>query len=36
VNVTILNERGEKIYSDAPPDGELKQIEHRGEGEEAA
>jgi hypothetical protein len=31
VNVTILNERGEKIYSDAPPDSELKQIEHHDE-----
>lgn len=35
VNVTILNERGEKIYSDVPADSELKQIEHHGEDEAA-
>ena len=35
VNVTILNERGDKVYSDVPPDDELKQIEHHGD-EEAA
>jgi hypothetical protein len=28
VNVTILNEKGEVEYTDAPEDDELKQIEH--------
>jgi hypothetical protein len=35
VNVTILNERGEKIFSDMPTESDLKQIEHHGEDEAA-
>lgn|SRR5262245_18650728 len=35
VNVTILNERGQKIYSDMPEDSELKQIEHSSSDEAA-
>lgn len=34
VNVTILNERGDKVFSDAPE--EMKQIEHAPGDEEAA
>jgi hypothetical protein len=37
VNVTILNEKGELEYTDAPEDDELKQIEHvPSDNEEAA
>jgi hypothetical protein len=36
VNVTILNERGDKVYSDVPADSELKQIEGTSHGDEAA
>jgi hypothetical protein len=35
VNVTILNERGEKVWSDVPADDELKQIEGAVDGEDA-
>lgn len=35
VNVTILNDRGEQVYSDAP-DEDIKQIEHVPGDEEAA
>ena len=36
VHVTILNERGQTEYTDAPDDGDLKLIEHAKSDDEAA